>query len=84
MDLAVGSKAVWVLMEHCTKDGQPRIVERCTYPLTATRVVKRIYTELAVIEINNGLKVIELAEGVYFEHLQKVTNAPLALALPCA
>jgi 3-oxoadipate CoA-transferase beta subunit len=79
MDLAVGAKAVWVLMEHCTKDGRPRIVERCTFPLTGTRVVKRIYTELAVIEINNGLKVIEMAEGVSFEHLQKVTKRCRAL-----
>jgi 3-oxoadipate CoA-transferase beta subunit len=81
MDLAVGAKSVWVLMEHCTKDGEPRLLERCTLPLTAERVVKRIYTELAVIEVDQGFKVIELAEGVSFEQLQTATRTPLTLAL---
>lgn len=80
MDLAAGASAVWVLMEHCTKDGKPRIVPRCSYPLTAAGVVKRIYTELAVIDVGpHGLTVRELARGVSFERLQSLTGAPLRL-----
>src|SRR5712675_3316184 len=51
MDLAVGAKRLWVLMEHVTKKGQPRLVERCALPLTAPGVVKRVYTNLAVLEV---------------------------------
>jgi 3-oxoacid CoA-transferase/3-oxoadipate CoA-transferase beta subunit len=80
MDLAAGARAVWVLMEHCTRDGTPRMLERCTYPITAARVVKRIYTELAVIEVDHGFAVTELAEGVSFDYLQSVTGAPLRRA----
>lgn len=81
MDLAAGAKAVWVLMEHVTKEGKPRIVERCSYPLTAGGVVRRIYTELAVIDVEpQGLRVRELAPGVTFERLQSVTGAPLRMA----
>lgn len=80
MDLAAGAKSVWVLMEHCTRDGKPRMLERCTYPLTAARAVKRIYTELAVIDVDQGFVVRELAEGVSFEYLQSVTGAPLRRA----
>jgi len=77
MDLAAGAREVWVLMEHCTRDGRPRILERCTYPLTAAGVVTRIYTELAVIAVDHGLVVTELAPGVDFDHLQSATGAPL-------
>ena len=81
MDLAAGAKAVWVLMEHCTRAGEPRMLERCTYPITAAQVVKRIYTELAVIEVDHGFTVTEMAEGVSFDYLQSVTGAPLRRAL---
>jgi 3-oxoadipate CoA-transferase beta subunit len=78
MDLAAGARQVWVLMEHTTKEGKPRILERCTYPLTASRVVKRIYTDLAVIDIVNGaLVVTDLSEGVTFERVQALTEAQL-------
>lgn len=81
MDLAAGAAEVRVLMEHTTKDGKPKIVESCTYPLTAKRVVKRIYTNLAVIDVTAaGLVVRELAEGVSFDALQAATGAKLALA----
>jgi 3-oxoadipate CoA-transferase beta subunit len=81
MDLAAGAKGVYVLMEHNTKDGSPKIVERCTYPLTAKRVVKRIYTNLAVIDVTQGgLVARELAPGVTFAELQKKTGAKLDLA----
>ena len=78
MDLASGAKAIWVLMEHTTKDGKPRIVEHCQYPLTAKGVVRRIFTDLAVIDIRNGeLLVIEMVEGMTFCELQTRTGAPL-------
>lgn len=82
MDLAVGARQVWVLMEHSTKQGAPRLVERCTYPLTAPGVVTRIYTELAVIDVGTpaqggGLFVRELADGVTFDYLQSHTAAML-------
>jgi 3-oxoadipate CoA-transferase beta subunit len=81
MDLAAGAGAVYVLMEHTTKDGGPKIVERCTYPLTAKRVVKRIYTNLAVIDITpGGLVAREVAPGVSFAELQAKTGAKLDLA----
>ncbi|MBS0219672.1 MAG: 3-oxoacid CoA-transferase subunit B [Proteobacteria bacterium] len=77
MDLAVGAREVWVLMEHCTRTGAPRIVESCTLPLTAARCVSRIYTDKAVIEVRaNGLVVTELI-GTDFAALQALTAAPL-------
>jgi 3-oxoadipate CoA-transferase beta subunit len=78
MDLASGAKAIWVLMEHTTKDGQPRIVEQCRYPLTAKKVVRRIFTDLAVIDISDGqLLVREVVEGTTFSELQDLTDARL-------
>lgn len=80
MDLAAGAKHVWVMMEHCTSDGRPRLLSRCTYPLTAARVVSRIYTDLAVIDIDHGFVVRELRGGVTFNELQSRTGAPLKLS----
>lgn len=78
MDLAVGAKAVYVLMRHTTKDGKPKILNECTYPLTGTRVVRRIYTDLAVLEITaDGPRVLELFEGNTFEDVQAVTGTRL-------
>ncbi len=78
MDRASGAKAIWVLMEHTTKDGQPRIVEQCRYPLTAKGVVRRIFTDLAVIDITDGqLLVREVVEGTTFSELQALTGARL-------
>lgn len=81
MDLAAGAKGVYVLMEHTTKDGAPKIVEACTYPLTAARVVTRIFTNLAVIDVTkDGLVVREMAPGVEFGALSANTGAKLHLA----
>jgi 3-oxoadipate CoA-transferase beta subunit len=78
MDLAVGARQVWVLMEHQTKSGESRLVRRCIYPLTALGVVKRVYTNLAVLDVTaEGFAVCEMVEGLSLEALQKVTDAPL-------
>lgn len=80
MDLTVGSKRVFLFMQHCSNKGDVKIVEECTYPLTAARCVDRIYTELAVIDVtDDGLVVRELAPGVTFEYVQERTAAPLKL-----
>jgi 3-oxoadipate CoA-transferase beta subunit len=80
MDLAVGAKRLWVLMEHTTKGGESKLVERCTYPLTALGVVSRIYTNFAVLEIvPRGFSVLSIAPGLSFEDLQAMTGAPLAV-----
>ena len=78
MDLAVGAKNVLVMMEHLTKSGESKIVERCTYPLTGAACVNRIYTDLAVIDVKaGGLEVVDIAEGLEFEELQRLTGVPL-------
>jgi 3-oxoacid CoA-transferase B subunit len=78
MDLAVGAKRVFVLMRHTTADGRPKILRSCTYPLTAARVVDRIFTDLAVIDVGpSGLVVRDMAAGLTREELQGATGAPL-------
>ena len=78
MDLAVGARRVWVLMEHQTKSGESRLVRRCTYPLAALGVVKRVYTNLAVLDVTpDGFAVRDIVEGLTLDALQKVTDAPV-------
>lgn len=82
MDLAFGAKQVWVLMEHTTKDGLPRLLRRCTLPLTAAAVVTRIFTDLAVLSVTEtGLLVEEMVEGLQFDKLQDMTEARLIQAV---
>jgi 3-oxoadipate CoA-transferase, beta subunit len=82
MDLAAGAKEVRVLCEHTTKDGTPRIRNACTYPLTAAGVVRRVYTNLAVLEIGvgGGILVREMVEGLSLADLQAKTEPRLRLA----
>ncbi len=81
MDLSVGAQRVWVAMNHVTKEGAPRLVERCGYPLTAPGAVDRIYTDLAVIDVTaQGLAVVEMVDGMTLDSLQAMTGAPLHLA----
>ncbi len=78
MDLAIGAKRTFVMMEHTTKAGDPKIVPRCTYPLTGIACVSRIYTDLAVLQVTpEGLRVVDCMEGLGFEKLQAATGVPL-------
>jgi len=78
MDLAVGARSVFVMMEHQTKTGESKIVEQCTYPLTGIGCVSRIYTDLAVIDVTpQGLRVREMAGGLSFDALQTLTGVAL-------
>jgi 3-oxoadipate CoA-transferase beta subunit len=78
MDLAVGAKSVWIMMEHQTKSGESKIVDKCSYPLTGVGVVSRIYTDLAVIDITpQGLHAHDLVPGLSFDELQRLTGVPL-------
>jgi 3-oxoadipate CoA-transferase, beta subunit len=81
MDLAAGAKEVRAVLEHTAKDGTPRIRNRCRYPLTAARCVKRVYTNLAVLAITaEGVVVHEIVEGLDLAELQKLTEPKLILA----
>jgi 3-oxoadipate CoA-transferase beta subunit len=78
MDLVSGVKQVFVLTEHTTRDGKPKLVDRCTYPLTGAGVATRVFTDLAVVDIKDGHFVVrEMAEGLYLPALQALTGAPL-------
>jgi 3-oxoadipate CoA-transferase beta subunit len=81
MDLAIGARNVFVTMEHVTKNGEAKIVEQCSYPLTGMNCVNRIYTDLAVIDVTpEGLVVTEMVPGLTLDELQKLTDAPLTMS----
>jgi len=80
MDLVAGVKRIFVITQHTTKQGDPKIIEECTYPLTGKRVIERIYTNLAIIDVKkDGLYVREMGPNVDFETLQKQTGVKLKL-----
>ena len=78
MDLAMGAKKVFVMMEHQTKSGESKIVPACTYPLTGVACVSRIYTDLATLDVTpEGLLVIDMIEGLTLDALQQMTGVQL-------
>ncbi|HRS53611.1 MAG TPA: CoA-transferase, partial [Bacteroidales bacterium] len=78
MDLVAGVKTIYIITQHLTKNGEPKIVKECKYPLTGKAVVNRIYTDFAIIDVTkNGLFVRELAPGITKEFIQKNTEAIL-------
>ena len=75
MDLVAGAKDVFVMTQHLTKEGKPKLVNECSLPLTGASVVSRVYTDYAVLDItDNGFKVIKIADDIPFEYLQSVTE----------
>lgn len=78
MDLAIGAKKTYVMMEHLSKNGESKIVNACTYPLTAIGCVSRVYSDLAVIDITpNGLRVVDIVDGLSLEQLTKLSGVRL-------
>jgi 3-oxoadipate CoA-transferase beta subunit len=78
MDLATGAKRTVVMMEHCTKSGESKLVPQCSYPLTGIACVRRVYTDLAVIDLEpEGARVLEICPGLDFDGLQALTAIPL-------
>ncbi len=78
MDLAIGARKTYVMMEHLTKSGDSKIVGTCTYPLTGIGCVSRVYSDLAVIDITpDGLQVVDIVDGLSFAALLKVSGVPL-------
>lgn len=82
MDLVAGVKKIFVITQHCTKHGEPKLLDACTYPLTGQRVVDRVYTDLAVIDVTpDGFTVVELAPSISLEQVQE-RSASRLLAAP--
>ena len=84
MDLAVGAKSTWTMMQHNTKDGSPRLLNYCNLPLTAPKCVNRIYTDIAVVDVtDHGFMAIELLESITVEELNARTEGEISLASDC-
>jgi 3-oxoadipate CoA-transferase beta subunit len=84
MDLAASARHVWVIMEHTTRKGGPRLLEKCALPLTAVRCVSRVYTDLAVVDVTpHGFLVREMVDGMSRDELQAKSGAPLSFAADC-
>ncbi|HRN08382.1 MAG TPA: CoA-transferase, partial [Ottowia sp.] len=78
MDLAVGARQTWVMMDLLTKKGESKIVAQCTYPLTAIGCVKRIYTDLATFECTpQGLRWVDSVDGLALDELQRLVGQPI-------
>ena len=81
MDLAIGAKQTWVMMDLLTKNRESKVVERCTYPLTGVACVKRIYTELCTLECSpQGLKLVDTVDGLGHAELERLVGLPIAAA----
>ena len=81
MDLAIGAKQVFVMMDLFTRQGESKLVAECSYPLTGLRCVSRVYTDVAVFDLGaDGATVLEMVEGVDIDQLRELTGLPLALA----
>ena len=79
MDLAIGARQTWVMMDLLTKKGESKVVAQCTYPLTGIACVKRIYTDLATLEVtSSGLRCIDRVEGLSHAELEQLVGLPLA------
>ncbi|MFN3570231.1 MAG: 3-oxoacid CoA-transferase subunit B [Polaromonas sp.] len=79
MDLAVGARQTWVMMDLLTKTGESKVVKTCSYPLTGIACVKRIYSELATLECTpQGLKLVDKVEGLAHDELEKLVGLPIA------
>ncbi|MEX0347737.1 MAG: 3-oxoacid CoA-transferase subunit B [Rhizobiaceae bacterium] len=79
MDLVQGVKNIFVITQHTTRDGQPKLVDACTYPLTGKGVVSRIYTDMAIVDVTpDGFRAVKLAPGITSDELQAATGAKLA------
>ncbi len=78
MDLALGAKSVYVMMEHLTKGGESKIVSQCSYPVTALRCVSRIYTDLAVLEVTpQGLRAVDIVDGLSLPELARLSGVAI-------
>jgi 3-oxoacid CoA-transferase B subunit len=78
MDLVAGVPKILVMMRHVNRDGSPKILKKCTYPLTGLGVVSTVYTDLAVLDVTpEGFKLVELAPGNSFEEVQSLTDAEI-------
>ena len=85
MDLAIGAKQTWVMMDLLTKQGGSKLVERCSYPLTGLACVKRVYTDLATFACTpQGLQLIDAVEGLSREALEAIVGLPIAPPAPVA
>ena len=81
MDLVAGVKTIFVITQHTTKQGDAKLLDNCTYPLTGQGVVSRIYTDLAVLKVTKGgLQIVELAPGIDFDYVQQRTGCKLISA----
>ena len=79
MDLAIGAKATWVMMDLLTRQGESKVVAKCSYPLTGIGCVKRIYTDLATLECTpGGLRLVDTVEGLGHAELEKIIGLPIA------
>jgi len=79
MDLAIGARQTFVMMEHLTKKGESKLVAQCSYPLTGLACVSRVYTDLAVIDVTpDGLRAVEVIDGLAFDELVKLSGVPIA------